>query len=65
MSDLVGNPEDRFTHKAAHMFFVSREQSTDEWHTDIEDAILEKCKNNNGILHIFVDRASKEVNFSF
>ena len=44
------------------LFYISyREQNTDDWHIDIEDAILEKCKNNNGILHIFVDRSSKEV----
>ena len=42
-----------------------REQNTDDWHIDIEDAILEKCKNNNGILHIFVDRSSKEVRYLY
>ena len=42
-----------------------REQNTDDWHVDIEDAILEKCKNNNGLLHIFVDRSSKEVKPEF
>jgi len=38
-----------------------REKNLDDWHIDIEEGILEKCKDNHGILHIFVDRSSKEV----
>ncbi|WAR26113.1 MAN1-like protein [Mya arenaria] len=41
-------------------FNVWSEQTTDDWHLDIEESILEKCQDNHGILHIFVDRSSKE-----
>ncbi|KAH3876616.1 hypothetical protein DPMN_000463 [Dreissena polymorpha] len=42
-------------------FHVSREQNSDDWHLDVEEAVLEKCQDNHGILHIYVDRSSKEV----
>lgn len=46
--------------KVRNMFDSNMEQSTDDWHIDIEEGILEKCKDNNGILHIYVDRSSRE-----
>ncbi|KAI0216329.1 Inner nuclear membrane protein Man1 [Lamellibrachia satsuma] len=32
----------------------------DDWHIYVQDAILEKCSTNHSILHIAVDRNSKE-----
>ncbi|KAK2184900.1 hypothetical protein NP493_249g07019 [Ridgeia piscesae] len=32
----------------------------DDWHIYVQDAILEKCSSNHSILHIAVDRNSKE-----
>ncbi|XP_076314924.1 inner nuclear membrane protein Man1-like [Tachypleus tridentatus] len=32
----------------------------DDWHVRIEDAILEKCEGNSGIVHMYVDKSSKE-----
>ncbi|KAL4226857.1 meiotic attachment of telomere to nuclear envelope [Mactra antiquata] len=46
--------------KVRNMFDANMEQSVDDWHLDIEESILEKCQDNNGILHIFVDRSSRE-----
>ncbi|XP_052781981.1 inner nuclear membrane protein Man1-like [Mya arenaria] len=46
--------------KVRNMFDANVEQTTDDWHLDIEESILEKCQDNHGILHIFVDRSSKE-----
>ena len=31
-----------------------------DWHVKIQDAILEKCGQNHGILHIAVDKTSSE-----
>ncbi|KAK3582031.1 hypothetical protein CHS0354_000272 [Potamilus streckersoni] len=45
--------------KVRNMFDTSVESDMD-WEKDLEEVILEKCKNNNGILHIYVDRTSKE-----
>ena len=36
-------------------------ETEDAWEVSIKDAILEKCKEVDGILHIYVDAASKEV----
>ena len=33
----------------------------EDWHVRIQDAILEKCPRESGILHIAVDKNSKEV----
>lgn len=33
----------------------------DHWHLAIQEAILEKCSDNDGIVHIAVDRNSREV----
>ena len=41
-------------------FCVWRETEED-WELNVQDAILEKCKGIQGILHIFVDANSKEV----
>ncbi|XP_013774758.1 inner nuclear membrane protein Man1-like [Limulus polyphemus] len=32
----------------------------DDWHVRIQDAILEKCESNSGIVHMYVDKSSKE-----
>ncbi|GAB1597812.1 inner nuclear membrane protein Man1-like [Argonauta hians] len=45
--------------KVRNMFKADVEEG-DDWDIHIEDAILEKCKNINGILHIHVDKSSKE-----
>lgn len=34
------------------------------WQVRIEDAILEKCEGIQGILHLSVDKNSKEVNIN-
>lgn len=44
------------------LFISIFSEEGDDWDVHIEDAILEKCKNINGILHIHVDKSSKEVN---
>ncbi|KAG8439628.1 hypothetical protein GDO86_005709 [Hymenochirus boettgeri] len=36
----------------------------DQWHLAIQEAILEKCSDNDGIVHIAVDKNSREVLFS-
>ena len=41
-------------------FFLHRECDA-EWHVRIQDAILEKCPNDSGIVHIAVDKNSREV----
>ena len=33
----------------------------EDWHVHIQDAILEKCGRDHGIVHIAVDKTSKEV----
>lgn len=33
----------------------------DQWHLAIQEAILEKCSDNDGIVHIAVDKNSREV----
>lgn len=33
----------------------------DHWHLAIQEAILEKCSDNDGIVHIAVDKNSREV----
>ncbi|KAL3852363.1 hypothetical protein ACJMK2_016017 [Sinanodonta woodiana] len=45
--------------KVRNMFDTSVESDMD-WEKDLEEVILEKCKDNNGILHIYVDKTSKE-----
>lgn len=32
----------------------------DQWHLAIQEAILEKCSDNDGIVHIAVDKNSRE-----
>lgn len=46
--------------KVRNMFDANTEQNSDDWHLDVEEAVLEKCQDNHGILHIYVDRSSKE-----
>ena len=33
----------------------------ENWHLAIHEAILEKCSDNDGIVHIAVDKNSREV----
>ena len=33
----------------------------DDWHVYIQDAVLEKCGPDHNILHIAVDKTSREV----
>ncbi|XP_067125982.1 inner nuclear membrane protein Man1-like [Centruroides vittatus] len=40
--------------------FDSEEEYEDDWQLYIKDAILEKCENNNSIVHIQVDTSSNE-----
>lgn len=40
--------------------FVYREFG-DKWHVRVEDAVLEKCGPDSGIVHVAVDRKAKEV----
>lgn len=40
--------------------FDPEEEYEDDWQIYIKDAILEKCENNNGIVHIQVDTSSNE-----
>ncbi|XP_078595843.1 inner nuclear membrane protein Man1-like isoform X2 [Branchiostoma floridae x Branchiostoma japonicum] len=35
-------------------------ETGEDWHVHIQDAILEKCGDNNGIVHIAVDKSSRE-----
>ena len=35
----------------------------ENWHVRIQDAILEKCGDEHGIVHIAVDKSSKEVSY--
>lgn len=35
----------------------------EDWHLAIHEAILEKCSDNDGIVHIAVDKNSREVGF--
>lgn len=35
----------------------------ENWHLAIQEAILEKCSDNDGIVHIAVDKNSREVGF--
>lgn len=37
----------------------------ENWHLAIQEAILEKCSDNDGIVHIAVDKNSREVGFFF
>lgn len=41
-------------------FCVFREVG-DNWDLSIQEAILEKCSDNDGIVHIAVDKNSREV----
>lgn len=41
-------------------FFFSREVG-ENWDLAIHEAILEKCSDNDGIVHIAVDKNSREV----
>lgn len=45
--------------KIRNMFDVDVEYG-DDWHVSIEDAILEKCGPNHGILHVAVDQTSRD-----
>ena len=45
--------------KVRNMFDADVEYGAD-WHVSIEDAILEKCGVDHGILHIVVDKSSKD-----
>ncbi|XP_070571559.1 inner nuclear membrane protein Man1-like [Ptychodera flava] len=45
--------------KIRNMFDPTLEHG-DMWHVGIQDAILEKCCDNDGIVHIAVDKTSKE-----
>ncbi|XP_013397234.1 inner nuclear membrane protein Man1-like [Lingula anatina] len=45
--------------KIRNMFDADVECGQD-WHIYVQDAILEKCKENKGILHLAVDKTSKE-----
>ncbi|XP_078676565.1 inner nuclear membrane protein Man1-like isoform X2 [Branchiostoma floridae x Branchiostoma belcheri] len=35
-------------------------ETGEDWHVHIQDAILEKCGDNSGIVHIAVDKSSRE-----
>lgn len=37
----------------------------ENWHLAIQEAILEKCSDNDGIVHIAVDKNSREVSSPF
>lgn len=45
--------------KVRNMFDADVEYG-DDWHISVEDAILEKCGPDHGILHVAADRASKD-----
>nr|XP_006825127.1 PREDICTED: inner nuclear membrane protein Man1-like [Saccoglossus kowalevskii] len=45
--------------KIRNMFDPSLEHG-ENWHLAIHDAVLEKCKDNDGIVHVAVDKTSKE-----
>ncbi|XP_071810292.1 inner nuclear membrane protein Man1-like isoform X2 [Asterias amurensis] len=45
--------------KIRNMFDPTLEADGD-WHVTIEDAILERCADNEGIVHVAVDRTSRE-----
>ncbi|XP_041349806.1 inner nuclear membrane protein Man1-like isoform X2 [Gigantopelta aegis] len=45
--------------KIRNMFDADVENDTD-WHLSVQDAILEKCRDVNSILHTYVDKDSKE-----
>ncbi|XP_038060624.1 inner nuclear membrane protein Man1-like [Patiria miniata] len=45
--------------KIRNMFDPTLESDGD-WHVAIEDAILERCGDNGGIVHVAVDRTSRE-----
>ncbi|XP_072026415.1 inner nuclear membrane protein Man1-like [Amphiura filiformis] len=45
--------------KIRNMFDLTLESGMN-WHVSIEDAILEKCTGNDGIVHIAVDKNSRE-----
>ena len=42
-----------------HAYYFS--EYGEDWHVYIQDAILEKCGLNHGVIHIAVDKNSKEV----
>lgn len=41
--------------------FINFREIGDQWHLAIQEAILEKCSDNDGIVHIAVDKNSREV----
>lgn len=43
------------------IFSVFCRELGDDWHVAIQEAILEKCSDNEGIVHIAVDKNSREV----
>lgn len=43
------------------LFYVYFREIGDHWHLAIQEAILEKCSDNEGIVHIAVDKNSREV----
>ncbi|KAL5015529.1 hypothetical protein ScPMuIL_009799 [Solemya velum] len=46
--------------KIRNMFDADVENDEDDWEVYIKDALLEKCKNIHGIVHIFVDKTSEQ-----
>lgn len=44
-----------------YIFNCLRREIGDHWHLAIQEAILEKCSDNDGIVHIAVDKNSREV----
>lgn len=50
----------QFSIQCVQWLSICRETDED-WELNVQDAILEKCKGIKGILHIFVDANSKEV----
>ena len=46
------------------LFLVFFRESGSNWHVTIQDAILERCGENNGIVHIAVDNSSREASTS-
>ena len=43
------------------LFCSNLREADGDWHVTIEDAILERCADNDGIVHVAVDRTSREV----
>lgn len=43
------------------LIIVLNREEGENWHLAIQEAILEKCSDNDGIVHIAVDKNSREV----